>query len=151
MEVRGVLSPAAQRGPYTSRILVRVYQPVAATQRASMEFVGRFPVLVPFHSLNQDLLVRILTEPKNAIMAQYKLLFAMDKCELSFSDEALRAVASLAMERKTGARGLRAIMKPPPCGPALTGALYDTVISSQSLSRLSVSARCEVRVWWRTN
>ncbi|CAG9566401.1 unnamed protein product [Danaus chrysippus] len=75
------------------------------------EFVGRFPVLVPFHSLNQDLLVRILTEPKNAIVAQYKLLFAMDKCELSFSDEALRAVAALAMERKTGARGLRAIME----------------------------------------
>ncbi|CAK1542412.1 unnamed protein product [Leptosia nina] len=75
------------------------------------EFVGRFPVLVPFHSLNQDLLVRILTEPKNAIVAQYKLLFAMDKCELSFSDDALRAVASLAMERKTGARGLRAIME----------------------------------------
>ncbi|XP_050669569.1 ATP-dependent Clp protease ATP-binding subunit clpX-like, mitochondrial isoform X2 [Leptidea sinapis] len=75
------------------------------------EFVGRFPVLVPFHSLNQDLLVRILTEPKNAIVAQYKLLFSMDKCELSFSEEALRAVASLAMERKTGARGLRAIME----------------------------------------
>ncbi|CAH0399618.1 unnamed protein product [Chilo suppressalis] len=75
------------------------------------EFVGRFPVLVPFHSLNQDLLVRILTEPKNAMVAQYKLLFAMDKCSLSFSDEALRAVAALAMERKTGARGLRAIME----------------------------------------
>ncbi|XP_028169572.1 ATP-dependent Clp protease ATP-binding subunit clpX-like, mitochondrial [Ostrinia furnacalis] len=75
------------------------------------EFVGRFPVLVPFHSLNQDLLVRILTEPKNAMVAQYKLLFAMDKCELSFSADALRAVAALAMERKTGARGLRAIME----------------------------------------
>ncbi|XP_053611277.1 ATP-dependent Clp protease ATP-binding subunit clpX-like, mitochondrial isoform X1 [Plodia interpunctella] len=75
------------------------------------EFVGRFPVLVPFHSLNQDLLVRILTEPKNAMVSQYKLLFAMDKCELSFSDDALRAVAALAMERKTGARGLRAIME----------------------------------------
>lgn len=75
------------------------------------EFVGRFPVLVPFHSLNQDLLVRILTEPKNAMVSQYKLLFAMDKCELSFSEEALRAVAAQAMERKTGARGLRAIME----------------------------------------
>lgn len=75
------------------------------------EFVGRFPVLVPFHSLSQDLLVRILTEPKNAMVAQYKLLFAMDKCELSFSDDALRAVAALAMERRTGARGLRAIME----------------------------------------
>nr|XP_021196889.2 ATP-dependent Clp protease ATP-binding subunit clpX-like, mitochondrial isoform X1 [Helicoverpa armigera] len=75
------------------------------------EFVGRFPVLVPFHSLNQDLLVRILTEPKNAMVSQYKLLFAMDKCELTFSTEALAAVAAMAMERKTGARGLRAIME----------------------------------------
>ncbi|KAM3958496.1 caseinolytic protease chaperone subunit isoform 1-T1 [Aphomia sociella] len=75
------------------------------------EFVGRFPVLVPFHSLDQDLLVRILTEPKNAMVAQYQLLFAMDKCELSFSGAALRAVAAQAMERKTGARGLRAIME----------------------------------------
>ncbi|CAH0725136.1 unnamed protein product, partial [Brenthis ino] len=75
------------------------------------EFVGRFPVLVPFHSLDEDLLVRILTEPKNAIVAQYKLLFAMDACELSFSAEALAAVAAQAMERNTGARGLRAIME----------------------------------------
>lgn len=75
------------------------------------EFVGRFPVLVPFHSLNEELLVRILTEPKNAVVAQYKMLFTMDKCDLSFSGEALGAIAQLAMERKTGARGLRAIME----------------------------------------
>lgn len=75
------------------------------------EFVGRFPVLVPFHSLNQQLLVRILTEPKNAMVNQYQILFGMDKVELSFSKEALLAIAKLAMERKTGARGLRAIME----------------------------------------
>lgn len=74
------------------------------------EFVGRFPVVVPFHSLNKDLLVRILTEPKNALIHQYQILFSMDKVELSFSSEAMRAIAALAMERKTGARGLRAIM-----------------------------------------
>lgn len=74
------------------------------------EFVGRFPVIVPFHSLNKDLLVRILTEPKNALTHQYQILFSMDKVELSFSSEAMRAIATLAMERKTGARGLRAIM-----------------------------------------
>nr|CAI5852612.1 unnamed protein product [Callosobruchus analis] len=75
------------------------------------EFVGRFPVLVPFHSLNKDALVRILTEPQNALIPQYKRLLAMDRCELSFTPEALQAIAQLAMERKTGARGLRAIME----------------------------------------
>ncbi|CAH0559544.1 unnamed protein product [Brassicogethes aeneus] len=75
------------------------------------EFVGRFPVLVPFHSLDQKMLVRILTEPKNALIPQYQRLLAMDQCDLSFTPEALNAIATLAMERKTGARGLRAIME----------------------------------------
>lgn len=75
------------------------------------EFVGRFPVLVPFHTLNREMLVRILTEPKNAMVPQYQMLFSMDKVELTFTPDALDAIASLAMERKTGARGLRAIME----------------------------------------
>ncbi|XP_057659264.1 ATP-dependent Clp protease ATP-binding subunit clpX-like, mitochondrial [Diorhabda carinulata] len=75
------------------------------------EFVGRFPVLVPFHSLDQSMLVRILTEPKNALVPQYKRLLSMDNCDLTFTPDALNAVAQLAMERKTGARGLRAIME----------------------------------------
>ncbi|XP_025157424.1 ATP-dependent Clp protease ATP-binding subunit clpX-like, mitochondrial isoform X4 [Harpegnathos saltator] len=75
------------------------------------EFVGRFPVLVPFHTLDRDMLVRILTEPKNAIVPQFQMLFSMDKVELTFDINALNAIASLAMERKTGARGLRAIME----------------------------------------
>lgn len=75
------------------------------------EFVGRFPVLVPFHSLNTELLVRILTEPRNAMVPQYQMLFTMDKVDLTFSPEALLSIARLAMERKTGARGLRAIME----------------------------------------
>ncbi|XP_022911418.2 ATP-dependent Clp protease ATP-binding subunit clpX-like, mitochondrial isoform X1 [Onthophagus taurus] len=75
------------------------------------EFVGRFPVLVPFHSLDKNMLVRILTEPKNALIPQYQRLLAMDQCELTFTPEALKAVARLAMERKTGARGLRAILE----------------------------------------
>ncbi|XP_043474557.1 ATP-dependent Clp protease ATP-binding subunit clpX-like, mitochondrial isoform X1 [Leptopilina heterotoma] len=75
------------------------------------EFVGRFPVLVPFHTLNKEMLVRILTEPKNAMVPQYQMLFSMDKVELTFTPEALDAIASLAMDRKTGARGLRAIME----------------------------------------
>ncbi|XP_049836454.1 ATP-dependent Clp protease ATP-binding subunit clpX-like, mitochondrial isoform X2 [Schistocerca gregaria] len=75
------------------------------------EFVGRFPVLVAFHSLNQELLVRILTEPKNAMVPQYQMLFNMDKVDLTFSPEALKSIAKLAMEKKTGARGLRCIME----------------------------------------
>ncbi|XP_076300571.1 caseinolytic protease chaperone subunit isoform X2 [Lasioglossum baleicum] len=75
------------------------------------EFVGRFPVLVPFHTLDRDMLVRILTEPQNAMVPQYQMLFSMDKVELTFTTDALRAIATLAMEKKTGARGLRAIME----------------------------------------
>lgn len=75
------------------------------------EFVGRFPVLVPFHSLNEDLLVRILTEPRNAMVPQFQRLLAMDKVDLTFTPDALRAISRLALERKTGARGLRAILE----------------------------------------
>ncbi|KXJ79446.1 hypothetical protein RP20_CCG000954 [Aedes albopictus] len=75
------------------------------------EFVGRFPVLVPFHSLDVDMLVRILTEPRNALVPQYKALLGMDQVELTFAEAALKQIAQLAMERQTGARGLRAIME----------------------------------------
>lgn len=74
------------------------------------EFVGRFPVVVPFHSLTEHMLMLILTEPKNALVPQYQMLFDMDKVELKFSEDALKCIARMAMERKTGARGLRAIM-----------------------------------------
>jgi len=75
------------------------------------EFVGRFPALVPFHSLTEEMLVRILTEPKNALIPQYQMLFGMDKVELVFTPGALTEVAKLAISRKTGARGLRAIIE----------------------------------------
>jgi len=68
-------------------------------------------VLVPFHSLSEDLLVRILTEPRNAMIPQFQRLLAMDNVELSFTAEALHSIARLALERKTGARGLRAILE----------------------------------------
>lgn len=67
-------------------------------------------MLVPFHSLDVDMLIRILTEPKNALVPQYRTLLRMDEVDLSFSTDALKAIAQLAMERQTGARGLRAIM-----------------------------------------
>merc|ERR1711970_1686447 len=75
------------------------------------EFVGRFPALVPFHSLTESMLVRILTEPKNALIPQYQMLFGMDKVELKFTNEALAAISRMAIQKKTGARGLRAIME----------------------------------------
>lgn len=65
---------------------------------------------MPFHSLNVDMLVRILTEPRNALIPQYKALIGLDQVELSFTENAIKSIAKLAMERQTGARGLRSIM-----------------------------------------
>lgn len=75
------------------------------------EFVGRLPVVATLEELAEDALVQILTEPKNAIVKQYKKLFEMESCEIEFREEALLAVARKAMERKTGARGLRTILE----------------------------------------
>ncbi|MBQ3782696.1 MAG: ATP-dependent Clp protease ATP-binding subunit ClpX [Lachnospiraceae bacterium] len=75
------------------------------------EFVGRVPVSVGLDLLDEDALVRILTEPKNAITKQYKKLFDMDHVELEFEEDAVRAIAQKSVERNTGARGLRAIME----------------------------------------
>ncbi|XP_054754998.2 ATP-dependent Clp protease ATP-binding subunit clpX-like, mitochondrial [Lytechinus pictus] len=75
------------------------------------EFVGRFPIFVSLGSLDEAMLQRILTEPRNAIIPQFEALFKMDSCQLTITDDALKAVAQLALERKTGARGLRSIME----------------------------------------
>ncbi len=75
------------------------------------EFVGRLPVVATLTELDEQALVRILTEPKNAIAKQFNKLFEMEGSELEFRDEALRAVARKAMDRKTGARGLRTILE----------------------------------------
>lgn len=75
------------------------------------EFIGRVPVNVSLNPLDREALVRILKEPKSALVKQYQKLFELDGVELKFKDEALEAIAEKAMERKTGARGLRAIME----------------------------------------
>ncbi len=75
------------------------------------EFVGRLPVVATLEELDEDALVQILTEPKNALTKQYAKLFEMEGAEIEFRDDALRAVARKAMARKTGARGLRTIME----------------------------------------
>jgi|TARA_B100001059_G_scaffold91935_1_gene90893 ATP-dependent Clp protease ATP-binding subunit ClpX len=75
------------------------------------EFVGRLPVISTLHELDQDALVRILQEPKNALVNQYKHLFEIDNVDLSFRKEALLEIAKQAIKRKTGARGLRSILE----------------------------------------
>ncbi len=75
------------------------------------EFVGRLPVVATLEELDESALVQILVEPRNAITKQYTKLFEMEGCEIEFREEALRAVARKAMERKTGARGLRTILE----------------------------------------
>ncbi len=75
------------------------------------EFVGRVPVITNVRALDRDALIRILTEPRNALVKQYRRLFELDNVELEFTDDALEAVADQAILRQTGARGLRAIME----------------------------------------
>ncbi|MDR1267364.1 MAG: ATP-dependent Clp protease ATP-binding subunit ClpX [Holosporales bacterium] len=84
------------------------------------EFVGRLPIVATLSDLDEKSLVRILTEPKNALVKQYKCLFEMEDVGLRFTDEALTVIARRALERKTGARGLRSIME-----TALLDTMYD--------------------------
>ena len=75
------------------------------------EFIGRVPINISLEGLDEDALVRIMTEPKNALVKQYKALFELDNVQLEFEDDAIREIAKEAHERKTGARGLRSIME----------------------------------------
>ncbi len=92
------------------------------------EFVGRLPVVATLEDLDENALVRILTEPKNALTKQYQKLFAMEGAELEFRDQALLAIAKKALARKTGARGLRSIME---------HVLLDTMFDLPSLTDVS--------------
>ena len=89
------------------------------------EFVGRLPVLATLEDLDEEVLVRILTEPRNALTKQYQSLFDMDSVKLDFRDDALSAIARKAIERKTGARGLRAILE-----SILMDTMFDTPTST---------------------
>lgn len=84
------------------------------------EFIGRMPIVASLHSLDRDALIEILTKPKNALVKQYKKLFEIDGVELEIEEEALHAIADKALERKTGARGLRSIME-----EILTDVMYE--------------------------
>ena len=75
------------------------------------EFIGRLPVVATLAELDRDALINILVEPKNALLKQYQELFGMESVELDLRQEALEAIAEKAIERKTGARGLRSILE----------------------------------------
>ena len=75
------------------------------------EFLGRLPIVFTLESLNEDMLVEILKEPKNAILKQYKRLLELDEVKLEFDDDALRSIARKALEKDTGARALRSIIE----------------------------------------
>ena len=75
------------------------------------EFVGRVPIVVTLNSLDETALMKILVEPKNSLVKQYKKLFELDGVQLDFKEDALEAIAKKSLERKTGARGLRALME----------------------------------------
>ena len=98
------------------------------------EFVGRTPVITQTRALDEDDLVRILTEPRNAIVKQYRRMFAMEGVELEFDDAALHEVASKALERKTGARGLRSI-----CEELLQKTMFD-LPSEEGVAKVVVTA-----------
>jgi ATP-dependent Clp protease ATP-binding subunit ClpX len=97
------------------------------------EFIGRLPLIASVNKLDQEALVQILTEPRNALIKQYHKLFELDGVELEFTDDAVQAIADKAMERGTGARGLRAIIE-----EVLLHVMYD-VPSRGDISKVVVT------------
>lgn len=117
-----VQSPQQERG--LGQLLAAVEPEDLIAYGLIPEFVGRLPVVATLEELDEEALVRILVEPKNALTKQYRKLFEMEDCELEFTDDALREAARRAMERKTGARGLRTILE---------GSLLDTMYDLPSM------------------
>lgn len=97
------------------------------------EFIGRVPVVVSLEELNEEALVRILREPRNSIVKQYQAMFEADGVELSFTEESLREIARMTVERKTGARGLRSIME-----KAMLELMY-TIPSDESIESCQIT------------
>lgn len=100
------------------------------------EFIGRLPVMTALERLDEADLVRILTEPKNSLVKQYQTLIGLDDCELEFTDGALKAMAQLAIERQTGARGLRSIIE-----DVMRDVMYD-LPSRQDVAKVVIDKRC---------
>ena len=100
------------------------------------EFVGRVPITVTLEGLSKEALVRILTEPKNALVKQYQKLFDFDNVKLTFEDEAVEKIAAMAYERETGARGLRSIME-----KSMMDVMYE-IPSDDSISECVITDAC---------
>ena len=100
------------------------------------ELIGRLPIITALNPLSEDDLVHILTEPKNAIIKQYQELLSMDGVKLEFEDEALRKIAELAIQKKTGARGLRSIIE-----SAMQKVMFD-VPDMSSAKKVVITAEC---------
>ena len=100
------------------------------------ELVGRLPVIAVLDDLDEDALVKILSEPKNAILKQYKYMFSLDDIELEITDDAMRAIAKKAAERKTGARGLRSVVE-----EALSDTMFDAP-SDESIRKVVLTGEC---------
>ena len=100
------------------------------------EFIGRVPVVVTLDSLDKEALVRILTEPKNALIKQYQRLLEMDNVELEFTEDSLDAIAEAALARKTGARGLRSIVE-----KTMNNIMYE-VPSNENIQKVIIHKEC---------
>ena len=100
------------------------------------ELVGRLPVIAVLDDLDEDALVKILSEPKNAILKQYSYMFSLDGIELEITDDAMRAIAKKAAERKTGARGLRTVVE-----EALSDIMFDAP-SDDTISKVILTGEC---------
>lgn len=100
------------------------------------EFVGRVPINVSLEGLDEEALVRILKEPKNALVKQYQKLFSFDDVELEFEEDAINAIAKLAFERKTGARGLRSIME-----KAMMNVMFE-IPSDDTIKKVVITKEC---------
>ena len=109
------------------------------------EFIGRVPVVVTLDELDKEALMRILREPKNAILKQYQKLFSYDRVELEYEDDAVEAIADLALQRGTGARGLRSIME-----KTMMDVMYeipsDDTIVSCTITKESVEGTAEPKI-----
>ncbi|MER3409421.1 MAG: ATP-dependent Clp protease ATP-binding subunit ClpX [Thermoleophilia bacterium] len=118
----------SKRAPETSELLSQVMPEDLLAYGLIPEFIGRLPVISYVHQLEREDLVRILTEPKNALVKQYQRFFAYDSIELVFTEDALWEIADRALERETGARGLRSIIE---------GALLDVMFELPSRKDVS--------------
>ena len=131
----GFVDTEAEGRQEQERLLAQVQPEDLVSFGLIPEFVGRIPVIAKMKELSEAELVRILTEPKNAIVRQYQKLLAMDGVSLSFAPEALTAIAGEAIKRKTGARGLRAIME-----QVMVDVMYDVEEVAKGPGKLEITA-----------